>query len=91
MEDNAARFEVGWNMMQNNAELALQDLPGTEQFSMKSCARCASLLVSEWFYGLHNTDEHHVKSIRVLAYARSRGQTDPLETRGCGRRPAPSI
>jgi hypothetical protein len=31
-----------------------------------SCARCAGLLVSDWFYDLENPGEYHVKGLRCV-------------------------
>jgi hypothetical protein len=47
-------------------EQATRPLPASEQFFPKSCARCAGLLVNEWYYDLHNTGEHRVESLRCV-------------------------
>ncbi len=44
----------------------VQPFSASEQLYARSCARCAGLLVSEWYYDLHNTGEHHVKSLRCV-------------------------
>lgn len=33
---------------------------------LTSCARCAGLLVSDWFYDLENPSEYHVKVLRCV-------------------------
>ena len=40
-----------------------QPLPTSEQFYTRSCARCAGLLVNEWYYDLNNTSEHSVETL----------------------------
>ena len=45
---------------------AIQFLPASEQFSTRSCARCAGLLVNEWYYDLNNTGEHSVETLRCV-------------------------
>ncbi len=41
-------------------------LSASEQLSTRSCARCAGLLVNEWFYGLDNAGEHNVEILRCV-------------------------
>jgi hypothetical protein len=53
-------------MTQNRSGHAIQSLPASEQLSTNSCARCAGLLVSERYYDLHNTGEHHIESLRCV-------------------------
>ena len=45
---------------------AIQFLPTSEEFSTRSCARCAGLLVNEWCYDLNNTGEHNVETLRCV-------------------------
>jgi hypothetical protein len=53
-------------MAEGRNEHATYPLPASEQFSARSCARCAGLLVNEWYYDLHNTGEHRVESVRCV-------------------------
>lgn len=66
-----------WNMKSNNPECGgpvkqndhghvIRPLPAIEQFSTRSCARCAGLLVSEWYYDMNNTGEHNVETLRCV-------------------------
>ena len=41
-------------------------LPASEQFYTRACARCAGLLVTEWYYDLNNTGEHNVEALRCV-------------------------
>ena len=45
---------------------AFQTLLASEQFSTRSCARCAGLLVSEWCYDLNNAGAHRIESFRCV-------------------------
>ena len=45
---------------------AIQSLSTSEQVYTRSCARCAGLLVNEWYYDLHNTGEHSVETLRCV-------------------------
>ena len=58
--------ECGGTMKQNGSGHAIQSLPANEQLSTRSCARCAGLLVTEWYYDLHNTGEHNVETLRCV-------------------------
>ena len=58
--------ECGGTMTQNCSGHAIQSLPAHEQLYTRSCARCAGLLVPEWYYDLHNTGEHHIESFRCV-------------------------
>ena len=44
----------------------VRSLPTSEQFYTRSCARCAGLLVKEWYYDLNNTGEHSVETLRCV-------------------------
>jgi C4-type Zn-finger protein len=44
----------------------VRSLPTSEQFYTRSCARCAGLLVNEWYYDLNNTGEHSVETLRCV-------------------------
>ena len=45
---------------------AIGFLPTSEQFYTRSCARCAGLLVNEWYYDLDNTGEHSDETLRCV-------------------------
>lgn len=45
---------------------AVRPLPARKQFLTRSCARCAGLLVSEWYYGSNTTGEHNVETLRCV-------------------------
>ena len=53
-------------MKQNGSGHAIQSLPVSEQLSTRSCARCAGLLVTEWYYDLHNTGADHLETLRCV-------------------------
>jgi Zn ribbon nucleic-acid-binding protein len=54
------------NIKPKESECGVQSLLANKQFSTRSCVRCAGLLVSEWYYGLHNTDEHNIETFRCV-------------------------
>ena len=58
--------KCGGMMKQNENGHAVQLFPASKQFSTKSCARCAGLLVSEWYYGMNNTSEHNIETFRCV-------------------------
>ena len=45
---------------------AMRPLPASEQFDTRTCARCAGLLVNEWYYDLESTGEHSVETLRCV-------------------------
>jgi hypothetical protein len=45
---------------------AIQFLAASEQFSTRSCARCAGLLVNEWCYDLRNTGDSMSRALRCV-------------------------
>lgn len=45
---------------------AIQLFPTSAQLSTKSCARCAGLLVSDWYYGANTTGEHPIETFRCV-------------------------
>jgi hypothetical protein len=49
-------------------------LLASEQFFPKSWARCAGLLVNEWYYDLHNSGEHRVDPVIVQNQIRLPGE-----------------
>ena len=51
---------------QNGNGQAMRFLSASEQFSTRSCARCAGLLVNDWCYDLSNTGEHHAEIFRCV-------------------------
>ena len=58
--------EDGGTMKQNGRGAAIRSLPASEQLSTRSCARCAGLLVTEWYYDLHNTGADHLETLRCV-------------------------
>jgi hypothetical protein len=53
-------------MNQNGNGQAMQVLAASEQFSTRSCARCAGLLVNDWWYDLNNTGQHISAVLRCV-------------------------
>ena len=62
----AEKPECGGTMNQNGSGDAIRALPASEQLQTKSCARCAGLLVTEWYYDLHNTGADHLDTLRCV-------------------------
>ena len=58
--------EDGGTMKQNGREGSIQAFPASEQLSTRSCARCAGLLVTEWYYDLHNPGDDHLETLRCV-------------------------
>jgi len=63
---NTEKPECGGTMNQNGSGNAIRSLPASEQLSTRSCARCAGLLVTEWYYDLHNTGADHLDTLRCV-------------------------
>jgi hypothetical protein len=51
-------------MAAGSNEHATRPVPASAQFLTKSCARCAGLLVNEWYDGLQNNNS--VESLRCV-------------------------
>jgi predicted nicotinamide N-methyase len=68
----------------NGNAQAIGILAAMEQFTTKSCARCAGLLLSDWFYDLENPEEHN---IRVLRCVQCGHRVDPVIVYNHMRRP----
>jgi hypothetical protein len=45
---------------------AIGFLPASKQFDTRTCARCAGLLVNEWYYDSGSTGEHNVETLRCV-------------------------
>ena len=58
--------ECGGTMKQIGSGEDCRPHSASEQLLTRSCARCAGLLVSEWYYDLHNTGEHHIEALRCV-------------------------
>ena len=58
--------ECGGTMKQNGCGETIRSLPASKQLSTKSCARCAGLLVTEWYYDMHNTGAVHLDTLRCV-------------------------
>ena len=67
----ARRIESG-KAMQNGVVAgigtghAVGFIPASKQFDTRTCARCAGLLVNEWYYDSSNTGEHNVEALRCV-------------------------
>ena len=76
-------------MAEGGSEHAIRFLAACEQFSTRSCARCAGLLVNEWYYDVDNTSEHNVEILRCVQCGH---RVDPVivrnQIRPRGRKPA---
>jgi len=44
----------------------IQPFSASTQLSTRCCARCAGLLVTEWYYDLHNTGEYNIETLRCV-------------------------
>jgi len=58
--------KYGGTMKQNGSGEAGRPLPSNEQLTTRCCARCAGLLVNEWYYDLHNTGEDNIQTLRCV-------------------------
>ena len=45
---------------------AIRLLPANKQFDTRACARCAGLLVNEWYYDSGNTGEYNLEALRCV-------------------------
>jgi len=45
---------------------AMRPLHSSIQFDTRTCARCAGLLVNEWYYDLESTGEHSAETLRCV-------------------------
>jgi len=45
---------------------AIRLLPVSKQFDTRTCARCAGLLVTEWYYDSGSTGEHNLEALRCV-------------------------
>ncbi len=68
MERRMERTEptYGGTLKQHGRGDAIQTFPASEQLYTRSCARCSGLLVNEWYYGLQNTGEHSIETLRCV-------------------------
>ena len=53
-------------MAEGGSGHAMQPLPASKQFDTRTCARCAGLLVNEWYYDSGNTGEHNLEALRCV-------------------------
>lgn len=79
--------ECGRTMKQNGSGDAIRSLPASKQLSTRSCARCAGLLVTEWYYDLHNTGADHLETFRCVQCGH---RVDPVILQNQIRPPAES-
>ncbi len=68
MERRMEQTEPTYNrtLKQNGRRDTVPPFPASEQVSTRSCARCAGLLVSEWYYGANSTGEHSIETFRCV-------------------------
>jgi hypothetical protein len=45
---------------------AIRLLPANKQFDTRTCARCAGLLVTEWYYDSGSTGEYSLEALRCV-------------------------
>lgn len=58
--------ECGGTTKQHRSGDAMRSCPASEQLSTRSCARCSGLLVTEWYYDLHNTGADDLETLRCV-------------------------
>lgn len=58
--------ESGRTLEQEGNGYAAQSLSAREQFSTRSCARCAGLLVHDWCNDVASTDENTAHALRCI-------------------------
>ena len=63
---NTENPECGGTMKQKGSGNAIRSLSASEQLSTRSCARCSGLLVTEWYYDLHNTGADDLETLRCV-------------------------
>lgn len=56
----------GGAVSEGESGLVVQPFSASRQLSMRCCARCGGLLVTEWYYDLHYTGEHKVEPLRCV-------------------------
>ena len=68
MERRMETKEPAWieTIDQNGNGQAIRFLAASEQFSTRSCARCAGLLVNDWCYDSSNAREHMSTVLRCV-------------------------
>ena len=71
-------------MAEGGSGRAMRPLPASKQFDTRTCARCAGLLVNEWYYDLENTGEH---SVEILPCVQCGHRVDPVIVRNQIRLP----
>ena len=71
-------------MAEGGSGRAMRPLPASKQFDTRTCARCAGLLVNEWYYDLENTGEH---SVEILPCVQCGHRADPVIVRNQIRLP----
>jgi hypothetical protein len=67
----ALRMESGKAMRSGvvadvETEHAIRLLPANKQFDTRTCARCAGLLVNEWYYDSGGTGEYNLEALRCV-------------------------
>jgi Zn ribbon nucleic-acid-binding protein len=56
----------GGSVAEGGSGLVIQPFSASMQLSTRCCARCSGLLVTEWYYDLHNTGEHNIETLRCV-------------------------
>jgi hypothetical protein len=56
----------GESVSEGGSRHVIQLFSASTQLSTRCCARCAGLLVTEWYYDLHNTGEHNIETLRCV-------------------------
>jgi hypothetical protein len=89
MERRVEMKEPTWvqTMTQNGNGQGIQFFAASDQFSTRSCARCAGLLVHDWCYDLINIGEHYAEIFRCVQCGH---RVDPVILRNQVRPPAKS-
>lgn len=56
----------GGSVSARGNSLVIQPFPASRQRSTRCCARCAGLLVTEWYYDLQYIGEHKIEPLRCV-------------------------
>jgi Zn ribbon nucleic-acid-binding protein len=56
----------GGSVLEVGSGHLIQPFSASTQLSTRCCARCAGLLVTEWYYDLHNTGEYNIETLRCV-------------------------
>ena len=56
----------GGSVSEGGSGLVLQPFSASRPLSTRCCARCGGLLVTEWYYDLHNTGADYLETLRCV-------------------------